>query len=144
MARYAWAAISEWQCSQGVTQRGRLPAELTNAAKGSMRRARSVACMTQLQAKQQQDFHEEPDAPDRAPAERYGTFPNRPLSSFAAENLHQSATTCAYVRWGHAIVAISNSDMKHAHISCVLSTISKLQKSLQAFTVGNRTLVHEW
>lgn len=72
LGRYAWAAISEWQCSQGVTQRGRLPAELLAPADKGMRRARSVACMTQLQAKQTRDFEEEADdsdctaaAPDR-------------------------------------------------------------------------------
>ena len=75
--RYAWAAISEWQCSQGVSQRGRIapdhlsrPKQVPNGAapEGSslrgrsssmqvpMRRARSVACMTQLQAKQAAAF----------------------------------------------------------------------------------------
>ncbi|CAL8463928.1 g3463 [Coccomyxa elongata] len=89
--RYAWAAISEWQCSQGVTQRGRLPAELMNAAKGSMRRARSVACMTQLQAKQQQEFHEEPDEPDRALAER-DVVETAPEASAALPGLSQTST----------------------------------------------------
>ncbi len=71
LGRYAWAAISEWQCSQGVTQRGRLTAQFMNAAKDSMRRARSVACMTQLQAKQKQDFDaDDADNGERAPAER--------------------------------------------------------------------------
>lgn len=50
-----------------------------------MRRARSVACMTQLQAKQQQEFHEEPDEPDRASAERCGTFSMRRVSSSTIE-----------------------------------------------------------
>ncbi len=51
--RYAWVAISEWQMRQSAATRGRLLPEPRDAAgaSGPMRRARSVACMTQLQAK---------------------------------------------------------------------------------------------
>ena len=53
-----------------MTQRGRLSPELVNAAKDGMRRARSVACMTQLQAKQKQDFiAQDADEADRASAD---------------------------------------------------------------------------
>ncbi|KAK9808186.1 hypothetical protein WJX73_006212 [Symbiochloris irregularis] len=52
--RYAWGAISEWQCAQGVTQQGLVggKAAATHVAAQSMRRARSIHCMTQLQVKQ--------------------------------------------------------------------------------------------
>lgn len=54
--RYAWAAISEWQCHQGMTQGGRLSQAPARGGptpeKQAFRRSRSVACMTQLQAKQ--------------------------------------------------------------------------------------------
>ena len=51
--RYAWVAISDWQMHQSATNRTRLLPEPRHAAgvAGAMRRARSVACMTQLQAK---------------------------------------------------------------------------------------------
>lgn len=51
--RYAWAAISQWQVAQGVTQQGLMgarPQETTAAT--ALRRSHSTQCMTQLQAKQ--------------------------------------------------------------------------------------------
>ena len=67
--RYAWAAISEWQCRQGVTQRGRVgpvdpprPSPRSSSAKSlplrrlPIRRTRTIGCMTQLQAKQVTGF----------------------------------------------------------------------------------------
>ena len=51
--RYAWAAVSEWQCQQGVTQQGMQgPGAAGSSPADPMRRAYSVACMSQLQAKQ--------------------------------------------------------------------------------------------
>ena len=51
--RYAWAAVSEWQCQQGVTQQGMQgPGAAGSGPADPMRRAYSVACMSQLQAKQ--------------------------------------------------------------------------------------------
>ena len=51
--RYAWAAVSEWQCQQGVTQQGMQgPGMAGSGPADPMRRAYSVACMSQLQAKQ--------------------------------------------------------------------------------------------
>ncbi|KAA6424228.1 MAG: patatin-like phospholipase domain-containing 7, partial [Trebouxia sp. A1-2] len=49
--RYAWAAISEWQCQQGVTQQGMLGSEVVLSGPTPMRRSHSMSCMTQLQAK---------------------------------------------------------------------------------------------
>ena len=70
--RYAWAAISEWQCHQGMTQGGRLsaaPAQGTAPDRSAIRRTRSVACMTQLQAKQKYGFEEGPA--DSESSDRY-------------------------------------------------------------------------
>ena len=70
--RYAWAAISEWQCHQGMTQGGRLsaaPAQGPAPDRNAIRRTRSVACMTQLQAKQLYGFEEGPA--DSESSERY-------------------------------------------------------------------------
>ena len=42
MQRYAWVAISEWQCNQGVTQQGMIGSKpLKEAASVRMRRAHS-------------------------------------------------------------------------------------------------------
>ena len=49
--RYAWAAISEWQCQQGVTQQGMLGSEVVLSGPPTLRRSHSMSCMTQLQAK---------------------------------------------------------------------------------------------
>ena len=49
--RYAWAAISEWQCQQGVTQQGMLGREVVLSGPPLLRRSHSMSCMTQLQAK---------------------------------------------------------------------------------------------
>ena len=49
--RYAWAAISEWQCQQGVTQQGMLGSEVVVSGPTPLRRSHSMSCMTQLQAK---------------------------------------------------------------------------------------------
>ena len=49
--RYAWAAISEWQCQQGVTQQGMLGSEVVLSGPTALRRSHSMSCMTQLQAK---------------------------------------------------------------------------------------------
>eukprot|EP00884_Botryococcus_braunii_P018904 jgi/Botrbrau1/5698/Bobra.0071s0031.1 len=64
--RYAWAALSEWQVRRGVTQKGmfkldgqiqQIPSIPSPAGKPvAMRRSYSVACMTQLQAKQFVEF----------------------------------------------------------------------------------------
>ncbi len=51
LTRYAWAAISEWQCQQGVTQQGMLGSEVVLSGPTPMRRSHSMSCMTQLQAK---------------------------------------------------------------------------------------------
>ena len=74
--RYAWAAISEWQCHQGMTQGGRLSQAPARGAptpeRQAFRRSRSVACMTQLQAKQKygsdalSSDSEAPASPDRS------------------------------------------------------------------------------
>ena len=51
VCRYAWAAISEWQCQQGVTQQGMLGSEVVLSGPTALRRSHSMSCMTQLQAK---------------------------------------------------------------------------------------------
>ena len=51
--RYAWAAISQWQVAQGVTQQGLMGSRAPEqAASTNLRRTQSTHCMTQLQAKQ--------------------------------------------------------------------------------------------
>ena len=68
--RYAWAAISEWQCHQGMTQGGRLSQSSPQGPapdRHAMRRTRSVACMTQLQAKQKYGY-EAPPADSDSPS----------------------------------------------------------------------------
>lgn len=76
--RYAWAAISEWQCHQGMTQGGRLsqsPAQGPTPDRSAMRRTRSVACMTQLQAKQKYGYEAaSADSDSPISPERCGTL----------------------------------------------------------------------
>ena len=74
--RYAWAAISEWQCHQGMTQGGRLsqsPAQGLTPDRHAMRRTRSVACMTQLQAKQMYGYESSADSDVSPSPERYAS-----------------------------------------------------------------------
>ena len=77
LCRYAWAAISEWQCHQGISQGGRLsqsPAQ-GPTPRHAIRRTRSVACMTQLQAKQKYGYDASPaDSDSLNSPERYGAL----------------------------------------------------------------------
>ena len=65
--RYAWAAISQWQVAQGVTQQGLMgsrPQE--QVAASALRRSQSTQCMTQLQAKQPTPSPRSSQAPRQA------------------------------------------------------------------------------
>ena len=94
--RYAWAAISEWQCHQGMTQGGRLsesPGQGPAPDRHAMRRSRSVACMTQLQAKQKYGYEapsadsaDSPTSPERYSNARIK--PYTPLRTAIAGPLH--------------------------------------------------------
>jgi hypothetical protein len=169
--RYAWAAISEWQCSQGVSQRGRIapdpharpkqagPGGAGGGAEGGggrgrslavqvpMRRARSVACMTQLQAKQAAGgFEEEPDeasssggtsAERTASPERCGAGCGLILvrGMFCSQTLNVlwSSASCRQLTWSASCCQFSAA-CGNIHALCVIAQLLRwYQKSCCEF-----------
>ena len=133
--RYAWAAISEWQCHQGMTQGGRLSQAPARGGptpeRQAFRRSRSVACMTQLQAKQKygsdalSSDSEAPASPDR-----YILLHRGPNRASTLRSLHHAAA-------GQADAQLQGTVLQVEGPLCVMHVSLLLKRSELSWVNGN-------